>query len=241
MTNPENFLLIMAMLDEALPIINKQNLQYIGKLKNPFTIEHYSGKIESMQVNLLVNGKCNVYGVDQIGTQASTLSTYLGAEAFKPSLIINAGTAGGFLWDKAKIGDTYLGYPKVCYHDRRINLPRFKEYGFGYFPTYDCRTIAKELGLRIGVITTGNSLDFTDKDIELIKENRGVVKDMEAASIAWVANQHGIAYVGIKTITDIVDGSIPTEDEFIMNLKLASHNLAEETAEVISWLATNKH
>lgn len=239
MNMSKNILLVMAMLDEASPIIKEHSFQHMGKLKEPFTLEHYLGKIHNTRVNLLVNGKCNVHGIDQIGTQVSTLSTYLGAEMFKPTIIINAGTAGGFLSDNAKIGDTYLGYPNVYYHDRRINLPGFKEYGFGCYPTFDCRAMASELGLRLGIITTGNSLDFTEKDMELIKHNQGVVKDMEAASIAWVANQFGIPYVGIKTITDIVDGSTPTEEEFILNLKLASHNLAEKTTEVISWLAAH--
>lgn len=105
-------------------------------------------------------------------------------ENFKPNIIINAGTASVFNSNNAKVGYVYLSYPAINYHDRRINIPDFKEYGIGQYPAYNCTSIAKGLGLRTGIVTTGNSLDYTEQDMATIKSYNGVVKDMEAAAIA---------------------------------------------------------
>ncbi|MDX9771170.1 MAG: hypothetical protein RBT19_12470 [Tenuifilaceae bacterium] len=231
-----NILLVMAMHDEALPIIRKLGLKDMGYLSPNYTFEHYSGHFNGFQLNLIVNGKCKVFKVDQIGTQASTLTTHLGIETFNPSVVLNAGTAGGFRSDSAQVGDVYLSYPTANYHDRRINIPGFKEYGVGVHPTYSCLGMANDLGLRTGVVTTGNSLDYTEQDMATIKSYNGVVKDMEAAAIAWVAQQHNIPFLAIKSITDIVDGEKPTEEEFLENLHQASESLSKQVVRVLQWL-----
>lgn len=229
------FLLIMAMHDEAKPLINAMKLYELGNINPNYTIEHHWGQISGHKIDLIVNGKCSIYKVDQIGTQVSTLCAHIGIQKFQPDIIINAGTAGGFLSDNAKVGDVYLSYPTTNYHDRRISIPSFKEYGVGAYPTYNCLNIAKDLGLRTGIVTTGNSLDYTEQDMTMIKSYNGVVKDMEAAAIAWVAQQHNIPFLAIKSITDIVDGEHPTEKEFLQNLNLASESLARQTVKVIDW------
>lgn len=233
--NNNRILLIMAMHDEAEPLLSKLALKDNGRLNPNYTIEHYSGQISGHTIDLIVNGKCSVYKVDQIGTQVSTLCAHIGIQEFKPNIILNAGTAGGFLSDNAKVGDVYLSYPVINYHDRRINIPDFKEYGIGQYPAYNCTSIAKDICLRTGIVTTGNSLDYTEQDMAMIKSYNGVVKDMEAAAIAWVAQQHGLPFLAIKSITDIVDGEHPTEKEFIKNLHIASESLARQTVKVIDW------
>jgi nucleoside phosphorylase len=230
------FLIIMAMHDEAKPLINAMKLNEQGRINPNYTIEHYSGQTSGHTIDLIVNGRCSVYNVDQIGTQVSTLCAHLGIEKFNPNIVINAGTAGGFNSDNATIGDVYLSYPAINYHDRRINIPDFKEYGIGQYPAYNCSTITKALGLRTGIVTTGNSLDYTEQDMAMIKSYNGVVKDMEAAAIAWVAQQHSIPFLAIKSKTDIVDGEHPTEREFLQNLHIASENLARQAVKVIDWL-----
>jgi 5'-methylthioadenosine nucleosidase len=51
-----------------------------------------------------------------------------------------------------------------------------------------------------------------------------------------VAQQHGLPFLAIKSITDIVDGEHPTDKEFLQNLNIASENLARQTVKVIDWL-----
>ena len=53
--------------------------------------------------------------------------------------------------------------------------------------------------------TTGNSIDHTAKDDEIMLENDASVKDMEAAAIGWIAEKTKIPLIGIKVVTDIVD------------------------------------
>ena len=236
MITPKNILLIVAMHDEATPIIDKLKLKNKGKVHHRLPMVLFSATYKKSTINLILNGKSNKHFVDHIGSQAATLSTQIGIDELSPDLIINIGTAGGFNSDSAKIGDVYLSYPCVCFHDRRINLPGFYEYGIGYYPCIPCGDIAKTLGLKTGIITTGNSLDYTQEDLEMMRKYNGVVKDMEAAAVAWVAYENNVPFLAIKAITDMVDGDKPTEEEFVKNLGLASKNLADQTLKVLNLL-----
>jgi nucleoside phosphorylase len=100
-----------------------------------------------------------------------------------------------------------------------------------------CEEIAKTLGLKLGIVTTGNSLDCTEKDLEIIRSYNGVVKDMEAAAIAWIAKQYNIPFLAIKAITDLVDGEKTTEEEFLQNLESASKILSKQTIRVLELLS----
>lgn len=239
MQKHSSYLLIMAMRDEARPIIQNLSLSEIGPLHPSFDMLLYTGTFRGIKLDLVLNGVCKQYGVDHIGTQVSSISTLMAIEKLKPSLVINAGTAGGFKAVGAQVGDVYLGHPHVCYHDRRINLPQFREYGLGFYPTHNCQTIADDLDLKTGVISTGNSLDFTKEDIDEMKSYNGVVKDMEAAAIAWVTQQFNLPFMAIKAITDIVDGDKPTEEEFLQNLHSAANQLCKQTVRVLEWIDEN--
>ena len=49
-----------------------------------------------------------------------------------------------------------------------------------------------------------------------MKNNEASVKDMEAAAIAWsVALHNRTTFLGVKVVTDIVDGDKPTQEEFL--------------------------
>ena len=50
---------------------------------------------------------------------------------------------------------------------------------------------------------------------------------MEAGAISYVCEQLNVPYLGVKSITDIVDGGRVTADEFMENLETASTNLQE--------------
>ena len=229
--------LIMAMENEANPIIQKLDLKHRGKLLSPLPMEFYEGKYKSINIDLVTSGKCDKHNVDHVGPQAAILNTASAISQLQPDLIINPGTAGGFVSAGGAIGDVYLSYPMICYHDRRIPLPGFDAYGIGSYYCFDTRVIANSLGLKTGIVSTGSSLDYTQKDLELIKSYGGVVKDMEAASIAWVADLYKIPFFAMKSITDLVDNSTPPEEEFLMNLTSASTALSREVLRVIDFLA----
>lgn len=229
--------LIMAMEDEARPIIQELNLIHKGKLLNPLPMEFYEGRYKSIYIDLVTSGKCDKFNVDHIGPQAAILNTATAVSQLLPDLIINPGTAGGFTKAGGEIGDVYLSFPMICYHDRRIPLPGFDAYGIGSYYCYDTREIAVNLGLKTGIVSTGSSLDYTEKDLALIKSYGGVVKEMEAASIAWVADLYKVPFFAIKSITDLVDNETPTEEEFLRNLTSASIALSREVLRVLDFLA----
>jgi hypothetical protein len=66
--------------------------------------------------------------------------------------------------------------------------------------------IQAALGLKLGVVSSGNSLDYTDRCMEIMGQHQAAVKEMEAAAIAWVCELFGTPLLCIKSITDIVDG-----------------------------------
>ncbi len=97
----------------------------------------------------------------------------------------------------------------------------------------DTRELASKLNLKLGVITTGSSLDITDSDISIMNSYNGIVKEMEAAAIAWVAEMYQVPFMAIKSITDLVDTETPTEEEFLKNLSLASEKLSKEVIKLL--------
>ena len=53
-------------------------------------------------------------------------------------------------------------------------------------------------------------------------ENNATVKEMEAAAIAWAAHFFNTPVLALKSITDIVDGDRPPQEEFLENLGKAA-------------------
>ncbi len=232
--------LIFAMEAEAAPLIRALNLVLdpgFGDPRLPF--RHYRGRYrDRFELLLSLNGKDPRFGVDNIGTEPAALNAYVTLSGFKPDLCINAGTAGGFRKRGGEIGDVYLSDRPLNFHDRRIPLPGgFEEYGFGSYPVANRSGMARELGLKEGGISTGNSLDFTARCLELIDRNEGAAKEMEAAAIGWVAWMLGVPFLALKSITDIVDGEHPAQEEFLRNLETASARIREKTLAVLDYLA----
>lgn len=60
----------------------------------------------------------------------ATLAAFVAINEFKPDLLLNAGTCGGFKRVGASIGDAFIS-TSFKNHDRRIQIPGFVEYGRG--------------------------------------------------------------------------------------------------------------
>ena len=115
------------------------------RIPTPTTTRTYSGKVGQIQVHVAHNGKCEKFEVDKVGTNAATLTTYLAIQAFKPDLVISAGTAGGFKARGAEIADVFVS-TAVQNHDRRIPLPGFDKFGVGSEDPHPAERIVQELG-----------------------------------------------------------------------------------------------
>jgi 5'-methylthioadenosine nucleosidase len=196
------------------------------------------------KVTVVTNGKDHIYetGVDNCGTVPAAMATFLALSLIKDAdILINAGTCGGFSRKGAAIGDVFLT-TGVANHDRRIPIPDFIPYGVGKLSSkINSKKLAEQHNFKLGVCTTGNSLDKTDEDDKHMLANDASVKDMEAAAIAWSCELHKMPFMGIKVVTDIVDGDRPSHEEFMENLGAASKSLQEALPQVLEYILGKEH
>lgn len=237
----QRIVIIMAMKSEAEALLYDLHLcKQIRVFRSGIPFEVYQGDLATAQLTLVVSGTDPDFHVDNVATVPATLMTYLAIEKFTPDLVLNAGTAGGIANRGCEIGDVYLGSGIFSFHDRRIPLPGFDQYGMGRYSCYDTSALAADLKLKTGSISTGNSLDLQGKDLQIIYENQAIIKDMEAAAVAWVCRTLSMPMIAIKAITDLIDQGAPTETQFMQNFQLAVTNLHKKTIEVLLYLQKSK-
>lgn len=191
---------------------------------------------EDDRLAVVTNGQDERFSVDSIATQPAVTSTLHGIERFRPELVISAGTAGGFRSRGGAIGDVIVA-DRVVYHDRRIDIPGFDRYGIGDYSVADLTAAASRLGLQMGTVSTGNSLDAPPVDIASMAASATRAKDMEAAAVAWVCERLGVPFTAVKAITDLVDDPEATVEQFLRNLEQATERLAEGLADILSSLS----
>lgn len=236
-------LIIMAMEAEAMPLVHNFRLVEAPTHESTFPKGapwiRYHGNYKGLHIDLVRPGKDTDFGVDSVGTVSAALLTYASIQTLKPDLIINAGTAGGFNAKGASVGDVYLA-SDVAFHDRRIPIPVFDTYGVGARKTFAAPNILKELNFKAGKLSTGDSLDMSPQDEELILSNDATVKDMEGAAVAYVADMFSTPAIFVKAVTDIVDGQKPTTEEFLMNLKAVTETLELAVVKLVDFI-NGKH
>lgn len=233
--------IIMAMWSEAEPLIKSLQLQKRHQVFRPeIPFKLFQGSLDTLRISLLTSGRDPEFQVDNVATVPATLMTYLAIEKLTPDMIMNVGTAGGRSNLGCRIGEVYLSSGKFCFHDRRIPLPGFERYGRGFYPSFDTSAMAAVLHLKTSSISTGNSLDMTPRDLEIIEENGAGIKDMEAAAVAWVCRTLSIPMFAVKAITDLIDRDTPTESQFMANLHRACSNLSLQTLAVLHYLQEDR-
>ncbi|KAF5448933.1 hypothetical protein F2P56_029424 [Juglans regia] len=206
-----SILIIIAMQAEALPLVNKFQLtEELSMLPKGVPWVCYRGIYKNLNINLIWPGKDLSLGVDSVGTVSASLVTYASIQALKPDLIINAGTAGGF---------------KV-----------FDMYGIGLRQAFSSPNLLKELNLKVGKLSTGDSLDMSPQDEASIVANDATIKDMEGAAVAYVADLLKVPAIFVKAVTDIVDGEKPTAEEFLQNLVAVTAALDQAVTQVLDFI-----
>ena len=232
-----NIVIVVAMQTEALPIVNRFQLTEDPHSPFPRGVPwvRYQGTYKDLNISLIWPGKDPTLGVDSVGTISSALVTYAAIQALQPDLIINAGTAGGFKAKGASIGDVFI-VSDCAFHDRRIPIPVFDLYGVGVRKTFEAPNLVKELNLKVGKLSTGDSLDMTQQDESSIIANDATVKDMEGAAIAYVSDLLKVPAIFVKAVTDIIDGDKPTAEEFLQNLAAVTTALDLAVEQVINFI-----
>lgn len=239
----ERVVIVMAMEAEAAPLRDALRAQPFESpawaAGLPCRLSHAPKAKGRPDVVLAVNGTDPIYGVDAIGSTAAALTVHvaLNLDRPRPDLVLSVGTAGGWRRAGAEIGDAYLAWPHFACHDRRIELPGFDAMGESNLGAADLRGHASALGCRLGIVTTGDSLDESPTDREMIVASGAEVKEMEAAAVAWVGHLHGVPVGALKTITDLVDSPVATEVQFVENLTTAAETLRRKTLALLERLA----
>ena len=121
------------------------------------------------EIVVVTCGNDAVHGVDSVGTVNAALAAYEVLKTHEPDVLVNCGTAGGFKAKGCAIGDVFL-VDEVKYHDRRIPIPTFTKYGISAIETWKTPKMREHFHaeLKSGVCSTGNSLDATDTDREMM-------------------------------------------------------------------------
>ncbi len=227
----------ITMAEEARPFIELLGFKQSDPLETPIPHNLYQTKIDNKEVSLIVNGRFSE-NVSYVGTEFASLISQSVLSFIKPDLLINAGTSGGKSTHGLNIGDVTI-CKKVYFHDHRISIPGYNEYFKGDFaPSDKYFNILSEIKNLIPVIvSTGNSFEMNESDNNSIIELKSSVKEMELAGIAQVASFYNSSWIGIKSITDIIDNdNKPTSDQFFENLNLACLNLSKSLKEIIEFL-----
>lgn len=235
-----NWLILIAMQTEAQPIIDALGLEEFTENFARFPFRAFASLPfkHSYKITLLTSRIDPVFKVDRVATQNAAVMASLGIYGLgmhhfgRPDVVLNAGTAGGFKKAESKIGDVYL-IQDFVYHDRRIPILGFEQFGVGGYRLESIRDISP---LPTAIGSTGNSLDITESELKTLSglaETEPVVKDMEAAAITEVCAGADIPLLSLKSITDLVDGNRPTSEEFLANFQLASIRLREEVVKLL--------
>lgn len=233
----EKILIIVAMQAEAKPIIDRLVMdEMVQNFDNDLPFRYFTKVRQNQEIVLMVSGTDPRYGVDNIGTQASTLMAYIGISQFNPDLVISAGTAGGFAEIGAKIGSVYLSDGDFVFHDRQVPLPGFDKQGTGNYPALNTRALAKLLGLPYGRVSSGSSFQKNSAQLQQIKNSGAVAKEMEAAAIAWVCWLKAVPLLAIKSITNLLDQESDSENQFIENFDIAAFELSRQLSRVLESL-----
>ncbi|MCB0338780.1 MAG: hypothetical protein KDD53_04205 [Bdellovibrionales bacterium] len=236
----EKVMIVFAMEEEGSAFVEKLGLQEVrgGDLRLPFRTFHK--EIGAIELVVRFNGLDSKSKVSCVGTEYATLNTHLGATDCEPNLIVSAGTAGGFDYLGGEIGDVYLSDGELGFHDHRIPIPGYDEYGLGNYPSTPITNLPLVLNAKLGRVSSGNSLDSTPRDLDIMRERGIAVKDMEAAAVAKVADALGIAFISLKSITDLVDSPEQTPEVFLRNLQMASERLQTSLVKLIDHLSKGR-
>ena len=168
--------------------------------------EYYQGEF---------NGKSIILTKSGIGKVAAAVATTLLISQFKPDIIINTGSAGGYD-SELNVGDVVIS-DEVRFHD--IDVTAFG-YEIGQMAEQPAAFKADEklvelalqatkdnpqLSIKKGLICTGDIFMADPVKAEIARQNFPSMKacEMEAAAIAQVCHQFSLPFVIIRSLSDI--------------------------------------
>lgn len=221
--------IIGAMEEEV--VILRENINNL-KIETIAGYEFSTGEMNGVEVILLRSG---------IGKVNAAMSSTILLHQYKPDVVINTGSAGGFN-PSLKVGDIVIS-TEVRHHD--VDATIFG-YEYGQVPQMPAAfnadekliSIAKKAAESIqdvqvskGLIATGDSFMNDPERVAFVHEKFPQLQaaEMEAAAIAQVAYQFGIPFVIIRSLSDIAGKeSNISFDQFLETAALHSAKLVME-------------
>jgi len=223
---------IIAAMDEEIKYLNK--ILTNKSTETIANVEFINGTYEEQKVVILKSG---------IGKVNAAMATTILMEKYKPTYVINTGSAGGvsaFL----EVGDIVIAN-EVVHSD--VDVTAFN-YDFGQVPqlppTFKADTILfdkvklslNKLSIpnKIGLVGTADSFMNNDEKIKELKKYfpKIVAVEMEGAAIAQVCYQYDVPYILIRAISDIAGEESPiTFQKFI---DLAAQSIAKMIEQFLS-------
>lgn len=214
----------------ASMITNPQEAQIAG-------VRFIQGSLENQSVVLLRSG---------VGKVQAAMATTLLHEHFKPTTVINIGSAGGLI-SGMEIGDIIIS-DEAAHHDVDLTpiglapatLPGLPQ----TFPSDPAlialvKDVLTELKInsQIGLIATGDAFIADQVRVETIKNTFPNVKavEMEAAAIAQVCYLYQTPFIVIRALSDLPDKEMPMS--FVEYLDFAAKNSANIVLQVLAKMA----
>lgn len=234
----QRIVIMVAMLEEAEPMLQALGLREHDLGLNPvLQCRCFTGIVKGYRIDLVVSGAEPALGVARVGTEFATLTAYEVIQKLTPDTLISAGTAGGYADKGAQVGDVYVASKHFCYHDRHIPIsPAYMAYSRGQHPCLEAPALARALNLKMGIVSSGNSLTVSQEDQATLSEIGSVAKEMEVAAIANVARLFGVRVLGLKAITNLAGVEANAATQFEQNFQLATTRLAAVLPQVVSFI-----
>lgn len=219
-------------------------------------VELLRGSLENAQVSEIANcefttgtykGQDVVLLKSGIGKVNAAMSTTLLLQQFKPDVVINTGSAGGF--DQALEVGAIVISDEVRHHDVDVTVFGYEMGQVPQLPAAfhsDEKLIdlavkaVEELGEHpygVGLIATGDSFMNDPERVEKVRAFFPSMKasEMEAAAVAQVCHQFNVPFVVIRALSDIAGKeSNISFDEF---LPVAAKHSTEIVLNVVERLA----
>ena len=177
----------------------------------------------------LIDNKSVILVKSNVGKVNSSRICQLLIDNFKPSLVINIGTAGS-IDNVLDIGDVVVG-DKLVQYDFDVT-PFGRKLGeienIGEFIEVDKKllNLFNDINVTIGTIATGDKFIIDNEEKNNIKNNfNALCIEMEGASIAQVCLLDKVSFLVIRCITDKQDGSSKVDFETFLessSIKAAS-------------------
>lgn len=226
---------IIGAMEQEVSILKQaiENCQDVSKAGCTF----YAGKLNGVEVVLLQSG---------IGKVAAAIGTTMLLDEYKPDVVINTGSAGGFD-SSLNLGDVVIS-TEVRHHDADVTA---FGYEMGQMAQQPAAFLADEKLMDVaekalaqmedkhavrGLICTGDAFVCTAERQAFIRTHfpSVIAVEMEASAIAQACHQFKVPFVVVRAISDIADKKSPMSfEEF---LPLAAKSSSEMVFKMVELL-----